>query len=291
MHQVPYRALYLFFMYRSITESTSSLHFWQGALAILLLLGLIYVVLIGIYETPIMNSRWKFLVNPDSLILNILVIVWLAQLSFTGMILCMKVAEAHAQTWLAPELKYLYHSSRHHLAISCSFCTDLYKRMDGQFQEARQGALLHLEITVYYYSRYFMAVTMAAILGIFAGIFLVFITNNGWSQTKWLVRSIFIFSTVCAAFFSAMPSFFEQEDNIDKNKDLYVSYKGLHKNLLSFSANCVSIQCDSVNLYINKVDTKLLELGKFPLKFNRSAIDFSKTIQSLSSTASPGIGK
>jgi hypothetical protein len=272
-------------MYKSLPETLHSYHVWQAVFFILIILAIAALLLIAVNKSKIQTGSWAFLLDMDSFFLNILVVAWLLAMNFCGMVLCMKVAEDHAQTWLEPELIYLNSNAKINPPVSCSTCVPLYQRIENQFKEAKDGARMHLEVTIYYYSRYFMAVTMGAILGIIAGIFLIFITNAGWGTTSWLVRNVFILSTVCAAFFTSMPLFFEQEDNIDKNKDLYVSYKGMQNSLQSFTANCGAITCDSVNKYVNTIDKKLFELGKFPLKFNRNAIDFSKTIQSINNTA------
>ena len=192
-----------------------------------------------------------------------------------GMATLMVQGDARARRWLSEDLDDL--TTEVTLGFGAAFedaDADQEARLQAQYEVVRSRALLHLKVMTYFYSRQYMAVTMATILGLTAGLALIFISKTGWAKANTYLLTVFVVTAVSAAFFAAFPALFQQQKNIDDNRDLYIAYTALEQRLVSYAATAQDASGEDVPLsdYIHRVDKDLAALHNLPLHLDPEAV-------------------
>jgi len=162
-------------------------------------------------------------------------------------------------------------------------------RLKSQLQDVRAWAEHHRLITAFFYARYYVAITMASLTALFAAFLVGTIGIKGWQHaSSYAVTALIVFAGA-SAFFGAFPGLYGQEENVTKNKALYLGYVALENEMLSYFATYPG---DAKNPqphpgeYIHSMDGKLRGLNDMVVKFDRSAIpDYGTEINKALSTA------
>jgi hypothetical protein len=101
------------------------------------------------------------------------------------------------------------------------------QRLQAQATTLSGRAEFHKAVMLYFISNYYSAILLAAICGGIAAATLVLVSKNGWTQAHPYAVATFLTASACATFFLAMPALFKQEENVSKNKLLYLKYVNL----------------------------------------------------------------
>jgi hypothetical protein len=151
---------------------------------------------------------------------------------------------------------------------------DTRRRLNEQLLEIKRRAKHHLDITVFFYTRYYMAITLFSILGGTAAIALIFITKSGWSGVSPYVITVFLITSGHAAFYGAFPRIFQQEKNIADNKNLYTQYVALQNELESYflTGEDINGAWKTGHQFVHYIDQQLARLNNFAIGF-----DYTKT--------------
>jgi hypothetical protein len=165
-------------------------------------------------------------------------------------------------------------------------------RLTTQLRDVRAWAEHHRRVTAFFYARYYVAITMASLTGLFAAFLLVGISIRGWqSASPYGVTALIVFAGA-SAFFSAFPAIYQQEENVAKNKALYLGYVTLENEMLTyFATGRVEPKGEPLapDQYIQRVDATLRDLNNMVVTLDRSAIpDYGAEIKkTLGATGQP----
>jgi len=184
-------------------------------------------------------------------------------------------AEGNARQWLAADIAHFQADTP--LAISPALDSagpDLKQRLQQQYRQVRERAAAHLEIMIFYYARYYMAISLTAFTGILAAVALLFISKQGWAASSPYLVAVFITMTSLAGLFGAFPAMFEQASNIDENKKSYTAYVALENRILSYAASGSDEDGKdrTAASFVHLVDARLRDLHRLPVALNPEAI-------------------
>ncbi len=128
--------------------------------------------------------------------------------------------------------------STNDLSFSCSLPISLEERsrIKAQLLKIRVKANHHLIVMEDFYVNYFSSIVMFSIAGAIAAICLTLISKKGWDQVNEHVITIFLVMSAVTAYYGAMPSSFQQQQNIGDNKVLYLKFVALENEVLSYVA-------------------------------------------------------
>lgn len=141
----------------------------------------------------------------------------------------------------------------------------------------------------YFYVNYFISIVMVMTAGVIVALTLFFIAQQGWTNTKSYVRSIFLVTSAYAAFYGLFPPVFQQQQNIVDNKDLFLKYKALESEVESYSVTLVTNKNEPKNAreFITYVDSEMSRLGNIALGFDITKVSYEKAIDLGEKRASP----
>ena len=147
-------------------------------------------------------------------------------------------------------------------------------RLNEQLFEIKNRAQHHLDVTAFFYTRYYMAITLFAIVGGTAAIALLFITRFGWGGVSPYVITVFLVMSGHAAFYGAFPRIFKQDQNIADNKKLYARYVALENEVKSFFTTGQGIDGKerSESDIIHYLDQQLAKLHNFAIGFDYTKV-------------------
>jgi hypothetical protein len=147
-------------------------------------------------------------------------------------------------------------------------------RLLEQVRTIRGRAQHHFTVMKYFYSRYYMAISVAMILGIIGAVALLFITKDGWGKTNQYVKTVLITAIAITAYLSAFPPVFQQSQNIADNKKLYLQYMALHDEIMSFlpSQENINGEPKKVSEFIHYIDKQLVQLNTFAIGFDDTKV-------------------
>lgn len=147
-------------------------------------------------------------------------------------------------------------------------------RLNGQFREVRGRVLHHFNVTKAFYENHFVTVATTGILAAIAAITLLFITSTGWQPSKPRTKAIFVIATAAATYCSAIPSVFQQEQNMNENRRLYLENVNLANDLCSYAATGKTAKLpatkQSAVAFISYVDQRMSQLNPISVTFNAS---------------------
>jgi hypothetical protein len=184
-------------------------------------------------------------------------------------------AHTYAKKWLSADYSYLKKPLM--LKYSSNFDSDdefKKKRLQEQFNRIRDREKTHLNIMIYFYERYYMAISISAIAGIIAAVALLFISKSGWSNANTYVVTVFLVTSSTSAYFGAFPTLFEQKKNIDNNKSIYKIHAGMEQQVLSYvsSGKDSDGKTKALDEYILKIDDMLAKNHQIAVELNPAKI-------------------
>jgi len=199
-------------------------------------------------------------------------------LLMTYLIACwvMRFANRRAAAWSAPLQPYL------HVAVNDQpeFPGDQEidgcrrKRLLAQYAEIQGRMLHHIEITAEFFANYYMAINMVSIMGAVAGICLLFMGSKGWEKASPYVETLWVYTTVMAAYYLSLIVVFRQQDNISDNKALYLRYVALGNELLTYCATGTSnvTPSETTEEFILRMDEQMARINNIAIGFDYTKI-------------------
>jgi hypothetical protein len=208
-----------------------------------------------------------------------LIVLGLIALTIIIQKLSIKLAESKAEEWFK-EIKGEAPSDPPALPSDFNASDSEKNRLLEQIRTIRGRSLHHLIVMKYFYSRYYMAISIILFTGIIAAITLLFITKKGWDQADQYVKTVFITTTALTAYFGAFPTVFKQSQNIADNKKLYLQYTALHDKVMSFLPSQENIHGESKKMseFIHYIDKQLVQLNTFAIGFDDTKVPNYKGI-------------
>jgi hypothetical protein len=167
-------------------------------------------------------------------------------------------------------------SAAEQLSIAAKLSDGTQQRLRDQYREIRGRARHHLMVMAYFFTNYYRAIQMMALLGAIAGVALFFVAFKGWTSTNQYVRNVFITATVLTAYFSLYPTVFKQQDNITDNKNLYLEYVAIQNSVRTFAATGQSFLVAEGTANTNEADF-LHDIDQRMAALNNIAIGFDYT--------------
>jgi hypothetical protein len=175
------------------------------------------------------------------------------------------------------------------LLVTVPATTEEKARLVGQFQQTRGRMNYHFDLLATFYQYYFSTIIMLGVLTSVAAVTLLFITSDGWQHSSPYARTIFLVATMSATYCAAFPSIFQQQQNIEDNRGLYLDYVTLTNEMCSYATTGETpdgVKADAKG-FIHHVDAQLERLNKIAIGFDITKNpDFYEAIRKGFSTAS-----
>lgn len=151
------------------------------------------------------------------------------------------------------------------------------QRLLKQLDEVRRRLRFHGEVAAFFYSRYYLALTVASVAGLLAGAMLLTIARIGWERAGLLTKVTFVIAAAAAAYFAAFPRMFQQAENITANVSLLVAYGNVQNEILSFLATGEDVngKPQEAHAFVHVLDLRLAALHKVPIGFDASQLPSS----------------
>lgn len=154
---------------------------------------------------------------------------------------------------------------------------DQQKRLDEQLAGIRARRNHHGVVMAFFFKAYYMSISVVLFSGLIAAVALFFIAQNGWSGTNPYVKTVFLVMTAVTAYYGLFPSVFQQQQNISDNKTLFLAYKALENEVISYP---LTLTDDSggpktATQFITYVDSKMKTLGNIAIGFDYTKISYT----------------
>ncbi|WP_420570877.1 hypothetical protein [Kordia sp.] len=127
------------------------------------------------------------------------------------------------------------------------------------------------------YTYHFVSRKLFLVFSILSALIVFLITQNGWKETSFTVKTLFLIFTAFASLFGLSLSSFDQKVSIHKNGKAYINFDSLQKELINYCVTNADMKGDSitfVKLYAG-VSKKVTELHDFYLEFDEQTVDKS----------------
>ncbi|MDT5293909.1 MAG: hypothetical protein QOJ76_789 [Acidobacteriota bacterium] len=149
-------------------------------------------------------------------------------------------------------------------------------RLDEQLGSIRAKINHHGAVMAFFFEAYYMAISVVLFTGLIAAVALFFIAQNGWSNTDPYVKTIFLVMAAAAAYYGLFPPVFQQQQNISDNKTLFLEYKSLENEVVSYPLTGANIQGDpkTAKQFITYVDSTMKTLGNIAIGFDYTKISY-----------------
>ncbi len=156
-------------------------------------------------------------------------------------------------------------------------------RLRRQLDITRRRQVFHQDITVFFYARYYMALTIASVAGLLAAAMLVLLTRIGWERAHPALKATFMAAAGVTAFFAAFPGMFRQNENIAENAALYAAYSNLENEILSYLATQEDFEGKALRpaAFVHTVDRRLVDLNRIAIGFDATKLPASAAFQGL----------
>jgi hypothetical protein len=147
-------------------------------------------------------------------------------------------------------------------------------RLVAQLRSIRARGQHHLVVMRFFFSYYFMAISVVLVAALVSAIAGLFISKNGWANSNQYVVTICLTSLAVAAYFGAFPAVFQHRQNIADNKRLHLEYRALENEIMSYAASCEDAKGKSVRPpeFAHHVDAAMHSLDTFAIGFDDSRI-------------------
>lgn len=222
-----------------------------------------------------MTINWKKFYG-NEIVQHVAIVLTIILLFFGGGVKFLNAnATKNANQWLAGDLDRFAGNRNLTFAKEFEPVEKVQKdRLESQHDHIRVRARTHLEIMIYYYSRYYMAVTLTAVAVIGAGATMLLISKKGWEGAGKGVITVFLTLSCLSAYFGTFPALFEQEDNIKENKKLFAIYANMEDRILSYAATGEDTDRNKkdIRTFIHLIDKELATYNKMPVKLDPSSI-------------------
>jgi hypothetical protein len=163
------------------------------------------------------------------------------------------------------------------------------QRFDEQLKNIRARISHHGTVMAFFYKAYYMSISVVMFAGLIAALALFFIAQNGWMGTNSYVKNVFLVMTAAAAYYGLFPSVFEQQKNITDNKALFLTYKTLENEVISYPLTGTNIKGEkkTTQEFINYLDMEMSRLGNIAIGFDSTKISYKGTFD-ITDTTSDG---
>jgi hypothetical protein len=144
----------------------------------------------------------------------------------------------------------------------------------------------------YFFEVYYLAISVMLFCGAILAIALFFIAQKGWGPTNQYLKTVFVVMAATVAFYGLFPPVFQQEQNISDNKELFLEYETLRREVESYPMTCKNLAGEqkSPGDFINYVDGEMKRLGKIAIGFDYTKIDYKGAFDINKATPSPTPG-
>lgn len=177
----------------------------------------------------------EFFINmlkPQLMIFITFILVVVASFSFFN-----HQGKEYVHSMLKSDLEYLYVKEKRKIGNKYKFNSikkkplyfenskikeiSIQERLKEQISQIRDRARRHLNVVIFYYSKYYSSIAMSAVFAVFGGMLFIFISLRGWKESNNNLLIVFIISSSISALFAVIPSLFQQSQNIENNEQLY----------------------------------------------------------------------
>lgn len=128
------------------------------------------------------------------------------------------------------------------------------QRLLEQVQSLSGRAEHHFQVMQYFYTMYYVSLLLGSICAGLAAIALLLISKAGWEKSNPCLISFFLATTVCTIFFVAFPKLCKHEENVSKNKLLYLKYVGLLNDARTYAATGDYVRDDKSTNTVSTLD-------------------------------------
>lgn len=187
------------------------------------------------------------------------------------------MAEAPATQWLADLNRGSSNDSEIPMRADLAFGTPEHLRLLQQLHTVKRRVEFHGNVMVFFYSRYFLALTMTSVAAVLAGAVLITITRVGWQTAKPYAKATFLTATGVAAYYGAFPGMYQQAQNIADNASLYVAYSNVENEVLSYLATGAdsSGKAQDPSSFVHALDRRMAELNRVAIGFDATKLPSS----------------
>ena len=154
--------------------------------------------------------------------------------------------------------------------------TNEQTRFQEQVNHVSQRAQHHFDVMQFFYLNHYMQLMLAAIFGGLLAVALALLTKVGWTGANPYLISAFLSTSVCTAFFLAFPSVCKMEENVAKNKALYIRYVSLLNEARTYAAVTTFVQEAKTTNKFSSTDF-ILHMDKEMKSANDIAVSFDPT--------------
>lgn len=151
----------------------------------------------------------------------------------------------------------------------------LKARFAAQIQEIQTQRQRHAEVMSYFYIQYFVSLSMASGSALAAILLAFFISRDGWERANNGLINAFFVTFSAATLYTQIPNLFQQKDNLERNRELYISYDVLGNEISSYLVTGSTISDETQQVvkieaaeFIHQVDQQLAELNQIPIDFD-----------------------
>jgi hypothetical protein len=150
------------------------------------------------------------------------------------------------------------------------------RRLDEQLVEIKRLTNFHGDVMAYFFSVYYLSISMILFGGVVVAVALFFIAQNGWGPTNSYVKTVFVVMTAVTAYYGLFPPVFQQEKNISDNTALFLEYQTLRREVESYPQTCANVGGEQKEpaAFITYVNSEMRRLGKIAIGFDYSKIDY-----------------
>jgi hypothetical protein len=127
-------------------------------------------------------------------------------------------------------------SSNLTLTLPVGATTNEQRRFQEQVHHISNRALHHFDVMQFFYTNHYMQLMLAAIFGGIGTIALTLVSKSGWNNANPYLVSLFLTVTIATAFFIAFPNMCKMDENVAKNKALYIKYIALLNDARTYTA-------------------------------------------------------
>ncbi len=232
----------------------------------------------------------------NKILMHFLLVCLLLVLIGLGMVFFGHIGKSRTEEWTRHDPNFFQAGGSARIQFdSLEFSSEIDKvdkvekvRLREQFVEIRNRTIIHLKVMLYYYTVFVTATSMAAVLVLAASIIFLFVSKSGLAAAPPYIVTLLIVTASSATFFVIAPKLYRQPQNLEANKKLYISYKGLENRILSYVATGHDLSVDNklekieLNEFIHRIDTQLEKLHQFPIELDPTVIpDPGKVLQNI----------
>jgi hypothetical protein len=150
------------------------------------------------------------------------------------------------------------------------------RRLVEQLAEIKRLVKFHGDVMAYFFSAYYLSISMMLFGGVVAAVALFFIAQNGWGPTNSYVKTVFVVMTAVTAYYGLFPQVFQQNKNITDNMSLFLEYQTLRREVESYPQTCTNVANEQKDpaTFITYVNSEMRRLGKIAIGFDYTKIDY-----------------